>query len=480
MGYQAMNLRSHLTLSLLLIATIAAASTPPRRHAAVPPTAKTSDTLIADALQRGEIDADTALMYRVFADFGDPRLPSRFQGDVPPEFDSTSTAEAVARWDSLPAPVQDAIGPFLVPPFQHGSWADKQTTPHASSVHANDDEIAFAFCGNVNTDDWDSVASISGTVRVWWMRIHPEDEKVALALAGKSEGILQQYRGLLGRDPIKDNGSVYPCRGGDDAIDVALSDVKRSLTTPFGVKHTSSFVVLQRGAADGPEATLAHELFHVMQFTYSVNEISVAGYYHWLMEATAQWAMDYHQRPGDSGREQRAAPAWLNFPDLSLTNEKVNEHQYGGYLFFLYLSRTFGDSIIKDIWDATESNDAVHAVDSVIPGGFKERWPEFAAFAWNHAPLDMLNQFDQIPLTPATAEESLLSGPPDFCAPIPADLPALSARYVYLKFDSTGRSLAFLNGLTYNLGTLAVTPGPLNFGPLYQWSDASDDAKRGA
>src|ERR1043166_2193137 len=214
-------------LPLLLIASIATAE--PRRHAAVPPVAETSESLIADALRRGEIDADTALMYRVFADFGDPRLPAQFRGTVSSDFDSTSAAEAVARWDSLPPSVQQAIAPFIVPPFQKGSWADKQSALRASSVHAND----IALCGDVDTKNWDSVASISGTVRVWWMRIHPEDEQVALALAGKSEGILQQYRGLLGRDPIKDNGSVYPCRGGDAATAAAPSVVNGSLTTPL-------------------------------------------------------------------------------------------------------------------------------------------------------------------------------------------------------------------------------------------------------
>jgi hypothetical protein len=473
-----MILRTHLILPLLFLATIAAAATPQRRHAAVPPVAETSEDLIADAVQHGEIDADTALMYRVFADFGDPRLPDRFKGTVPPDFDSTAAAEAVAQWDSLPASVQEAIAPFLVPPFQKGSWADKQSPLRASSVHAND--IAFV-CGDVDNANWDSVASITGDVRVWWMRIHPEDERVALALAGQSVTILQQYTTLLGRGVIRDGGSSFPCRGGDDAIDVALADdITTSKTIPFGRKSASSFVLLKRGDADGPEATLAHELFHVMQFTYNVSGFAVArDNYHWLMEATAQWAMDYHQRPGDSGKEQRAASLWLDRPDLSLTYKK-NYHEYGGYLFFLYLSRTYGDSIIKTIWDATESHDdAASAVDSAIPGGFKERWPEFAADAWNHAPLDKFNQWDQLTGTPATQSGTLLSGAPDAYVNVSADLPSLSARYIYVTFDSNVHSIGFLNGLTYDLGT-AVPPSPINFGPLYKWSDASDDAKRGA
>src|ERR1043165_1121730 len=115
MGTQTMILRTHLILPLLFLATIPAAATPQRRHAAVPPVAETSEDLIADAVQHGEIDADTALMYRVFADFGDPRLPDRFKGRVPPAFDGPAAAEAVAQGAPLPASVREAIPPSLAP-----------------------------------------------------------------------------------------------------------------------------------------------------------------------------------------------------------------------------------------------------------------------------------------------------------------------------------------------------------------------------
>src|ERR1043165_2453025 len=53
MGTQTMILRTHLILPLLFLATIAAAATPQRRHAAVPPVAETSEDLIADAVPPG-------------------------------------------------------------------------------------------------------------------------------------------------------------------------------------------------------------------------------------------------------------------------------------------------------------------------------------------------------------------------------------------------------------------------------------------
>jgi len=469
-----MPLPSRLMASLLpFLLTASIASAEIRRHAVSPPAAATSDTLIEDALRKGEIDSQTALMDRVFADTGDARLPDRFHGNVLANTDSTSLAEAVAQWDSLSEATQEAIAPYLIPPFQKGSAIT------ASRAHTLLNPLQL--CGPVDTDNWSSVEAQSGRLRVWWNKIHPEDAQVARDLASDGDLALQQYTSLLGDVEIPDGGSILPCRGGDDAIDVALSDIPRSQTVPFiGLKAIPSFVLLQRNADDGPEATLAHELFHVMQFTYDVSDFSVAGNYKWLMEATAQWAMDYHLRAGNAGREQRAAPLWLNDPDKSLTLVDDAGHEYGAYLFFLYLSRTYGDSIISDIWNATESHNEIDAVDSVIPGGFKERWPDFAVDAWNEAPNDKFNQWDQISLKPFAQTGTLLGGQPDLYVNLSANLPALSAKYVHIVFDSTVRSVGFLNGLTYDLSLLTSNPGPINFAPLYQWSDASDDAKRGA
>ena len=68
--------------------------------------------------------------------------------------------------------------------------------------------------------------------------------------------------------------------------------------------------------------------------------------------------------------------------------------EYGVYLLFLYLSRSFGDKVVKWIWDATVTHDSLEAINSVIPGGFEARWPEFALFLWNRDPVDKFNAWD--------------------------------------------------------------------------------------
>src|SRR5258707_14660713 len=78
--------KARLCLSLvvtIVLSMSAMAQDVPKRHRAVhPPAARpTSETLIASALAAGQIDAEAALKYRVYAAFADCRLPSQFRGD---------------------------------------------------------------------------------------------------------------------------------------------------------------------------------------------------------------------------------------------------------------------------------------------------------------------------------------------------------------------------------------------------------------
>lgn len=68
-----------------------------------PPTPPTSHALIQKALDEGRIDAETALRYKVFAEFGDPRLPSEFRGSALGVTDTRTLDEVTARWDQLSA-----------------------------------------------------------------------------------------------------------------------------------------------------------------------------------------------------------------------------------------------------------------------------------------------------------------------------------------------------------------------------------------
>ena len=77
---------------------------------------QTSAALIDAALARGEIDAETALVYKVFASFGDARLPAKYRGDGD-ELDAILLREAVSRYDTLSGQAQALLAPFFQPPI---------------------------------------------------------------------------------------------------------------------------------------------------------------------------------------------------------------------------------------------------------------------------------------------------------------------------------------------------------------------------
>ena len=87
----------------------------------------TAIDLIEAALAQGKIDDVTALVYKVYAVFGDPRLPAEYRGPNKAIRSGTEVmSEAQGRYDALPADIQALLLPFLIPPYYQGSWDDQQ------------------------------------------------------------------------------------------------------------------------------------------------------------------------------------------------------------------------------------------------------------------------------------------------------------------------------------------------------------------
>ncbi len=93
----------------------------------------TSIDLIDEALKNGKLDEVTALVYKVYAVFGDPRLPAEFRGANKAIRSGTEImSEAQGRYDTLPAATQALLLPFLIPPYYAGSWDDQQPAEGAA------------------------------------------------------------------------------------------------------------------------------------------------------------------------------------------------------------------------------------------------------------------------------------------------------------------------------------------------------------
>lgn len=92
-----------------------------------------SRQLIDAALSKGKIGKNRALMYKVFAAFGDSRLPARYHGSDPGEADVHILDRVAARFRSLPLSMQKELAPFFLPPYYRGSWLDRRLFPRTGT-----------------------------------------------------------------------------------------------------------------------------------------------------------------------------------------------------------------------------------------------------------------------------------------------------------------------------------------------------------
>ncbi len=104
-----------LVLAFLPLIGCASASAPPTAAPGDPSRAKTSLELIAEAERRGEVDADTAILYRVYAVRDTEKLPAAYRGSRPIKDGTVVLRGAKARFDSLRPETREALRPYLFP-----------------------------------------------------------------------------------------------------------------------------------------------------------------------------------------------------------------------------------------------------------------------------------------------------------------------------------------------------------------------------
>lgn len=345
--------------------------------------------LIDEALANGDIDAETALTYKVFAVFGDGRLPPAYRGadsGGPPD---GGVAVTQGMLTGVSPQTRAVLEPFLVPPVYAGSWLSPSGGGAAAAAGAAADA-----CPDANAD-WGCFDGSTANVRVWWQKQYPGDEAKAQAIVGAMDStIWPALTGLMGT-PLSDAGATYD--GGSGAVDIYLVDVARSMAidhSPPGCKKTSAYINLARGASVG---VLAHEFMHVLQWGFDVSQgcmYQQNGDYNWLAEATATWATDFVYP--DSNEEHYIADWYMETPGKPLETAD-DRHEYGAYLLFQYLTKFYGsEQIIRTIWDNTTQYGSLGAVEQALPGGFEERWPGFTACMWNSPPADCFGQWDDL------------------------------------------------------------------------------------
>lgn len=397
----------------------------------------TAGALIATALAQNRITAEQALMYRVLARFGDPRLPAEFDGAPQTSPEHLLMREVSGKLATLSEATQAVLMPFLLPPAYAESWYAQQPGAPASGAAAGSAAAvrarALAAPGGVRRQNLITVnCRVTGYPTGWLRRstahfniyypdVQPSNQaeaNISQAIATVVEEVYLSMTSLLQRFPISDLGEA--CNGGDGAADIYLNfdmpaaDYAATTTYPGRCEAVASYVSINSmhpffryDVAQRPsdaavlrkvKAVLAHEITHVLQF--AMDRHAACDDYVWADEATAQWAMDYvdptyNQEDGFeklSSAGTRTGGFLLRYLaddhmrsiERPGPDETVAQHGYAEYLFFQYLVRKYAPATIKQIFDAQVAQASVEAVESVLAarGGMKAVWPEFAQSLW--------------------------------------------------------------------------------------------------
>jgi hypothetical protein len=431
----------------------------------------TSHDLINTALSTSAITAEQALVYKLYADFGDTALPAQFQGDDTGFVEGDAPQQVVSYINSVgTASVSqatlDALWPFFVPAFYEGSWWHKQ---HPTAQKAGLPGVRYAASPNCRA--WEASCSalsdwknIPGThVKVWYLA---ENEMVdgprANMLMQEIEGtIWPKLTAVMGRSPLSDAGTGIISEI-DGRLDIMLVDMPgEGLTVQANLtkcEAAAAYIYLQRTLPDrGMIAQAAHELMHAIQFSYDVAAKCVTDYYT-TVEATAVWATNYVYPVNDW--EHKYAKSYLAGGRVSLSYDDrsaPNTFRYGAYLLPLFLETRFGPTIVKDIWEKTAVySQELYALDGAIvahSSSLSKEWPKFLAAIWNRDTIDKFLKLDRLAdQAELKIDDTFVLSSPSGVEVLkhPVDIPHAASAYYRIVFgDTVSRSVTIVNGLTF-------------------------------
>ena len=403
----------------------------------------TSADLIEADLAAGTIDRPTAILYRVYAVFGDQRLPAKYVSTVDVE-DSAALMAARLELDSLPEAIAAELRPFLVRPTDPSSvFYDVRRTAAGptirlaswrgpdSAIPANAAPAAVV-CNPIS--GWGYALGVA-RFKVWGECGTPEDDADIQQVVAMVENYWDAETAFMSREPLADEGAPVPDEwlndaGGDGRIDFYLvngcvtrggpcralglnSYAETPVTAPHasvkGVGVWSSYVMIPKALLGANvrvfRASLAHEIFHVLQESMNVDGIwdTNSRVWHWSLEASAKWA-EWHF----SQIEDNVTPWFDGFQagDQSLASA-TNGNPYRSFTWPLFMEESSGAGVVAAMWQAIEGKANFQAVDKAIDQQltFKDHFREFALRNWNRElgigdPMDPLH-----PVPPTSRSE---------------------------------------------------------------------------
>jgi hypothetical protein len=371
---------------------------------------------IAEALANQRIDRDTALLYRLYALHGDPRLPDAYVGSGSAQEDLQVFGEVEAAWPQMSAAMQASVRPFMVRPDHPESiYRRPGSTPLAARLSAGQPQTHATAAPPPATcaagAPWRSVRSASIPVRIW-TECNANAGITAWDIAEGAKDLLvfeKIWPGMtalmgaprLDGDRILDAaGNDITDNGGDDAIDVYLVgsySISRAgstisaaalgravghaqpaggcVTNTSGTLSCSGYMVLPSFSAGtvGQRSTIIHEFFHVLQFRANTSLATVAG---WFYEASATWAESHFDRV--LAWDPKVALTEVHRPRFARflsVDESVNAsgglRPYAAYIWPFFLEQETGSSaIIGQIWTALQAAKTAADEDRIIDAAY--------------------------------------------------------------------------------------------------------------
>jgi hypothetical protein len=466
---------------------------------------KTSYQLIDEALAAKTISEETAHKYRVFAGFGDSRLPQQYRGrdagtELPDEVRKVSNL-----LKTFSPQTQADLAPFFMRPEEPGSWitlstlADEPASPPGASLGnginslfriarlatplrvASSMRLAPAASGErvrstIPTQppiSWKTFTAVNGKAKVWAQDRYPGDAAKAESLAHElSRHIWKSLTTLMKQEPASD--ATVARNGGDGAFDFYLVHapmVPDKETGKLKKKFEGETAHVPEEPACGPRryilldsrqpigsetspgmlSTAAHELMHAIVLAYPPMENEGCGD-HWIMEASATWAEHFVYPRANA--EHVWLDSYLAHPRRSIDYSDWS-HEYGAYLLPYFAQIAGLGTFMPSIWEKMKTKPSFEAINDVLPKGWDEQWPLFLLANWNQVPADRPGyQDDAIRKTafgkglvmytsdhPQQERLKLDVVPEDG----PEGLPYLSGAHFKFTYDNAVRSIVFEN-----------------------------------
>jgi len=324
--------------------------------------------LIEDAYKNGEIDYETSLIYKVQTIRHPENIPAKYRAKVERIQKSATPIllEVRKSWTGLSPQTQATLKTLLARPS--GPFSYDSPEGHF--------KIHYDTTGTNKVPTTD--ANSNG--------IPDYVENLAL-YADSSYRTMITYLGY--RIPPSDGSA-----GGDSKYDIYTEDMpyygytQPELPGPQPWNDYTSYISVHNNFIGFPpntdpegnqkgamKVTVAHEYFHAVQFAYDVFE---AG---WYMEISSTWMEDVVFDPVNDNYNY--LPDFFNYPDVSLQANTM--HQYASFIWNTFLSKNYGNDLIRDIWERCISGSAINEIDNSLLAWGSSRDREFKEFTvWNY------------------------------------------------------------------------------------------------